>query len=109
MIGNRAIEATWRFDTAGVRPASMTDRLAGRPISVSTELFTLHLADGSTISASPLKMNDTPRAENLTPDPRLAEWIGGRQITAEFAGPAGCRITWRAILRDGANYLRQPP
>jgi hypothetical protein len=109
-IGNRAIEAVWRIQTDKLKPASMRNRLAGTAIPVAPELFTLVLADGSAVNASSMRGLGSPRVETLVPDPRasrLADRIGGRQIAADFEGPGGVRIAWRAILRDGGNYLRQ--
>jgi hypothetical protein len=109
-LGNRAIAAVWRLDASAIKPVSIADKLTRHAIPVPEELFTLVLADGITVRASSLKVTGKPRAETLTANPnasRLVERLPGRQIAVDFVGPAGARITWRAILRNGANYLRQ--
>lgn len=80
------------------------------PTTMGTELFRLAFADGTVVSSSSLKVLGMPRPERLTSNPkasRLAERLPGQQVVVDFNGPSGSRITWRAILRDGANYIRQ--
>jgi hypothetical protein len=63
------------------------------------------------VKASDLKLAGTPRVTEVKPDPkarRLADRFAGRQIAVDMAAPDGrLAVRWRAVLRDGGNYVRQ--
>ncbi len=109
-LGNNAIAAQWFINGSVMRLVTITDKTSNQPIASGGEVFALVLHDGTTLPASSLKVNGRPRVEILAANlkaARLAERLPGRQISVDFDGPAGARIAWRAIMRDGANYLRQ--
>lgn len=73
--------------------------------------FVLLLGDGSVLRASEMKMAITPRQVELDAQEgasRLAERIPGKAVVTEFEDVQGrLHITWRVVLRDGSNYVRQ--
>lgn len=58
-----------------------------------------------------MRVKDGPRIESLAADPtasRAVERFSGKQIILRFEDAAGnLSVTWRGILRDSSNYLRQ--
>ena len=73
--------------------------------------FVLLLGDGSVVPAAEMKIIAVPKIVELagqTGTPRLAEQVPGKAVVVEMEDHAGrLHITWRVILRDGSNYLRQ--
>ncbi|HVP55935.1 MAG TPA: enterotoxin [Candidatus Eisenbacteria bacterium] len=73
--------------------------------------FTLLLGDGSVLTASDLKMVAPPKVIDLPVQAdasRLAERIPGKAVVTEFEDTQGrVHVSWRVILRNGSNYVRQ--
>ena len=110
-LGNDAVAAAWSTAGGSLRAVRFEDRRNHATLAPSPDVFVLALAGGTEIRASAMRLSGPPRVESLAGEPgasRLAERVGGRQVTVELADPAGpLRVTWRAVLRDGSAYLRQ--
>jgi len=110
-LRNGAIEASWRISGGRLQAVSMTDRLAGNPIPVSDRLFALTIDGGGVIIGSSMHVMGPARIEKLAGKPdasRLSERLDGQQVTVELEDTANTlHAVWRAILRDGSNYIRQ--
>ena len=110
-LWNDAIEGVWEISGGRLQAVSMTNRLDGNPIPVQKRLFALVVENGAPITSEGMKIVSGPRVERLKGNgqaSRLAERYDGEQVTVELesALPA-VHATWRIILRDGSNYLRQ--
>ena len=108
---NDAVSGAWRVSGGRFTAVGFEDRQEGRKLALPESAFALVLNDGRVIRASEMKVASGPRIERLSADPRasrLAERLGGRQVIValETAQPQ-MRVTWRGVLRDGSNYLRQ--
>jgi hypothetical protein len=110
-LRNDAIEASWGISSGRLQAVRMTDRLAGKPIPISDRLFALTIDGGGVIIGSSMRVTGSARVEKLVGKPdasRLAERLGGQQATVELEDSAKTlHAVWRAILRDGSNYIRQ--
>jgi hypothetical protein len=110
-LGDKAIEASWSANDGRLRAVKMTDRLAGKPIPVSDRLFALTIDGGGVISGSSMQVIGSPRVEKLAGKAdasRLSDQLGGQQIEVELEDASKTlHAVWRAILRDGTNYIRQ--
>ncbi|MFZ0211865.1 MAG: enterotoxin [Candidatus Acidiferrales bacterium] len=110
-LGNALVSAQWQISQAGLQLTEVKDLRNGQTIAGPKPAFSLALADGSRIISSAMRMLDAPKIEDLAADPRaarLSERLPGRALTASFEdSQRRLRATWRAILRDGSNYLRQ--
>lgn len=108
-LGNAAISAAWATMDGVLRPVRL--RSGSTALPFSAQLFTLALADRSTLASDAMRLVGTPRTEALAADPRaarFAERVPGHAVTATLRDPAGrIEATWRAVLRDGSRYLRQ--
>lgn len=109
-LHNDVIAAKWLVNDNGLQVASIEDRIAHRPIAVDADVFVLNLSDGATIRSSQMKVVTAPQLRLLSPNPKsssLAQRMAGREIASELEDSAAhLHIRWRAILRDGSNYLR---
>src|SRR3989442_773352 len=104
-LDNDALAATWTVTDGALRAVRLVDKLAGRTLALPPDVFTLAFPDGTVLGSAALRVTGEPRVEQLTENPRaarLAERLGGRQISVELADPAGrLHATRRGILRDG--------
>jgi hypothetical protein len=90
---NAVIEASWTLTPQGLKPATI--RGEGQTLALSGEVFQIVLADGQRYAASALAPQGRPR-------------LASRQIEATLRATDGrLRVGWRALINDGANYLRQ--
>ncbi len=82
-----------------------------KSIPLERDLFFLKLKDGGILRSTTMSIKDGPRIENLVARPKVsrsAEHFPGKQVIVRFEDSAGnLSVTWRGILRDGSNYVRQ--
>jgi hypothetical protein len=110
-LENAALRMSWQVAEGRLRPGPIVDRLSKRTIPGGGEVFLVVLSDGRTIPASGMKLLRPPQSENLP--------AGGRAVRAASHHPGKClsatlvtgdgtlEAEWRAMLRDGDNYVRQ--
>jgi len=110
-LGNTILSMSWQVTNGQLRPGPITDRLGGRTIPGGGEVFSLVLGDGRTIAASAMRLLRRPRSEDLAADAkavRASRHFAGKCISATLAAKDGTlQAEWRAMLRDGDNYVRQ--
>ena len=110
-LGNGALAAEWEVSPAGLRFLHVKDLRSGQMIAGPKPAFSVKFADGAQIISSAMKLVGGAKIENLVANPHAAcssDRLPGRAVTASFEDTArGLRATWRAILRDGSNYIRQ--
>jgi len=111
VLANDAVAGTWSAADGSFKAVRYEDRRNGTSVALPPDVFALDLAGGAAIRSSAMRITGAPRVERLAGDPaasRLAERVGGQQVTVTLADPTGpLRATWRGILRDGSAYLRQ--
>ena len=110
-ISNRALSASWTLGGGRFKPVDVRDGLDARTLSLGGEAFQIFLADGTRYAASSLKADGNVVALDLQANgasARLADRFPGRKLELRLRSEDGrLRVLWRAILHDGANYLRQ--
>jgi hypothetical protein len=112
-IGNSALLASWALVGNGLGPLVMQDVSTPRKRTLppSGEAFAIVLAQGQVYPASAFCLEGEPGTALLVDDPkapRMASRIPGRQLEARMRSSDGrLGVVWRAILHDGANYIRQ--
>ena len=102
-LANKVLKASF-INTEGKLYFNGCSELGLQP---DTELFKVLLGDGSTVSASGMKLEDV-KIVNLGEDPSAATAslrYAGKALEARFTY-GDLSITWRAVLRDGSHYLR---
>ena len=110
-LANNAIEAEWQFNPNGFAATTLTDHFTHRTLSPQSNAFAITLQDGSALKSSEMQVTVPPRLVNLAPDPsssQLAARFAGWQIEMGLSDyTRQLQVTWRAVLRDGATYVRQ--
>ncbi len=112
ILQNKLISCTWSVSEGRLKPQRLRNKLTKRTIQMSdTQCFLIVTEGGQVIKASDLKIVGKPKLKKLQPNSescRLAEQYGGRQISINFVSSnKNLEVQWRAILRNGSNYIRQ--
>lgn len=116
-LENDAISVRWTFADGGLKPDRLSHRQSstGLPLEGS-ECFRLVLGQTPdprtrTLNASEMKLVARPEIKRIEPQSRavrLADRLGGWELSARLSSTAPrFEVRWRAILRNGANYVRQ--
>jgi len=113
VIGNNTLTATFIRDAAGLRLTTLRSPLNGLDLSWGDpNLFTIYLTGtANPLASSAMKLAGEPGQLALAGAPggaRLSQRLAGRLLHATFTDEAsGLAVQWRAIMTDGAHYLRQ--
>lgn len=102
-LANKVLKASF-INTGGKLYFNGCSELGLQP---DTELFKVLLGDGSTVTASGMKLEDV-KIVTLGEDPSAATAslrYAGKALEARFTY-GDLSITWRSVLRDGSHYLR---
>ena len=110
-LGNNVISASFTLKDGRLQLREISDVLNGKTLNCeSGNLFFIRQADGRVVNAADCKLTAGPKFEPLVIDPKSVRRAGrlpGRCLTATFADANGkLRLQWRAVMTDGANYLR---
>jgi hypothetical protein len=110
-LANNAIEAEWQFHPNGFVAITLTDHFTHRTLPLQSSAFSITLQDGSVLKSSEMQVTVPPHLLKLVPDlnsSQLAARFAGWQIEMGLADSTRqLQVTWRAVLRDGATYVRQ--
>ncbi len=110
-IANNVLALKWQIEQDRLRPLAVVDKLANTAIDNMGEVFSVTLEDGRTIKASDLRITSSPELQKVPANPdslRLSNRFGGQSITVFLAdADENLAVQWHAVLRDGANYVRQ--
>jgi hypothetical protein len=110
-LANNAIEVEWQFHPNGFVATTLTDRFTHRTLPLQSSAFAIILQDGSVLKSSEMQVTVPPHLVKLVPDlnaSQLAARFAGWQIEMGLGDSARqLQVTWRAVLSDGATYVRQ--
>jgi len=110
-LANDFVQATWQLTEKGAATGTFVEKKTNESLRLQGDFFKLLYTDGAIRNSSDFAVVGTPRIETLDANPkasRLAERLGGHQIVVDLASSDdGAKATWKAILRDGSNYLRE--
>jgi hypothetical protein len=110
-LADESISATWSFTEGVIRWKSLSNRFTKSTLAFDSPLFELLPKEGPVLSSSALKILGEPVTETVAPQAnssKAANRVPARQVRAEFQDASGnTRVTWRAILREHANYIRE--
>ena len=109
-LSNRVIRAGWSIEGGALRGVAITDRLHRTTIALPSP-FALLLKDGTIYEPGEMRAVGEVAMRALTPQPdasRFSDRLPGEEFDATFAsGNSDVRVSWKVILRDGSNYVRQ--
>ncbi len=110
-LANESISATWTTRGGSLRFQSVTNNFTGTTLTFDASTFELVPKEGPVLRSSDFKIVAEPTIDAITPStasPRAAHRIAGKQFRIELEDASSkLRITWKAMLRDDANYIRQ--
>ncbi len=104
-LKNAVISADWTAADGVLAPDTLTGQSqAGRP------LFKLKTSEGE-LDSSAFKLVGAPKLVSVPAKPgapRACDRFAGKAFVAKLRHEAsGLTVDWRALLRDGSNYVRQ--
>lgn len=113
-LTNQAIAVAWTAKDGRLRPVAARNLLAAADLPRAREVFVLLFRDGRAAAASSLEIVAGPVQQEVAPSapaipPAIgAESFAARAFSARLRDPrSGTEVEWRAILEDGASYVRQ--
>jgi hypothetical protein len=111
-LSNAAVEFTVESRGGALRPASLVNRFTGHTQPLAGDLFAVTLrANRSQRVASLFRLEGMlacGRVEARPGSARAADRRAGQVLQATLVDAASSlRVQWRALLRDGANYVRE--
>ncbi len=108
---NSRVRVAWQLTEKGMPKGVLTQIDSKESVAFTGELFTVALSDGTTLRSSEMKIVHAAQLQPLPGNataPRRSEQSPGSELVLELEAPdKGLRATWRSILRDGSNYLRE--
>ena len=109
-LGNETIALEWQISDGAFGTADITNRLTGETL-VASEAFAITILDGGVIKASEMTVAGAPEITELAVDASSSQrslHFPGKQITLHLEDvDRRVSATWRGILRDGSEYVRQ--
>ena len=111
ILENNLFTARWSFIHGRVAGADLIEHPSQKHIPLSTDLFVLKFRGGKSLRSSTMEPQGNPQIEGLSPEPdalKSAERFPGQQLIVNLEDhKRQLSVTWKGILRDGSNYLRQ--
>ena len=110
-LSNDVISATWSVRDGTLRWQSLTNRLTGIKLPIDGSPFELIPKEGAVLRSQDFKLIADPSIEDVPAtanSSRSADRLSGRQIRIELEDSSRkIRVTWKALLRGHANYVRE--
>ncbi len=109
-LGNQALRFALTTRGSRLAPTAFDNGFTKTAHPLKGELFSVTLRDKTRIGSNQflLQTLDCEKIEGHADAARAAERRSGMALTASLTNVAsGLHVTWRAVLRDGANYVRE--
>jgi len=111
-LSNAVVEFSVASRDGALRPVSLVNRFTGHTQPLTGELFAVTLrADRAKRVASQFQLEGPVACSRIEAQPgsaRAADRRAGQSLQATFVdATSNLRVQWRALLRDGANYVRE--
>jgi hypothetical protein len=111
VLENHMLALRWFMADGVIAGSELVIRSTEKSVPLSRDIFILKLKDGNVLRSSTMKIKDAPRVEELSVDrgaSRSAQHFPGEVLVVRFEDRVErLSVTWRAILRNGSNYVRQ--
>jgi hypothetical protein len=111
ILENNLFAARWLFIHGKVSGADLVEHPEEKHIPLSNDLFVLSFRDGEILRSSTMEPQGDPKTESLRAEPnalKSAERSPGQQVVLNLEDrKKKLSVTWKGILRDGSDYLRQ--
>ena len=110
-LSNAALRFAVAARNASLVPATLDNGFTATAHPLAGELFSVLPRGGTRVAASTFKLDGAPACTPIAAVPdaaRAAERRAGVALAASLRDAAtGLHVAWRAVLRDGANYVRE--
>ena len=110
-LRNQALRFALTARDGVLAPAAFDNGFTQAPRALKGELFSVTTRDKQRRVASEFRLDGAPVCGEIPARPgaaRAAERRAGVTLTATLADAGtGLRVTWRTVLRDGADYVRE--
>ena len=118
-LQNNFLAVSWLSGNKNVSPLAFINNLTTQNWDqTGTELFDIQYTSTGggvtstvSVSSSNCSLVSGPYLQAVSPNTqstRLGDRLPGQELVASFVDPvSGLQVDWSAVLRDGANYLRQ--
>ncbi|MFZ0418685.1 MAG: enterotoxin [Candidatus Sulfotelmatobacter sp.] len=111
VLENKLFTAQWSILKGAVVGSHFIEHSTGKHTRLSRDLFILKFRDGRILPSSRMVPQGDPQVESLRAEPdalKSALRSPGQQVIVTLGDPEKkLSVTWKGILRDGSNYLRQ--
>ena len=111
VLENKLFTAQWSILKGTVVGSDFIEHSTGKHTRLSRELFILKFRDGRILPSSKMVPQGDPQIEGLRAEPdalKSALRSPGQQVILNLKdSEKKLSVTWKGILRDGSNYLRQ--
>ena len=111
LLSNQKLNATWFVGDGKLAGGKFVAAASGTNIVLPANVFSLVFRDGSTVRASEMKVVDPPSIERLHADahawPAVENFDGWAASVSLQDSKQRVAVVWRAVLRDGSNYIRE--
>jgi hypothetical protein len=115
-LSNQMMQAQWSVAEGKLTGLNLVDRSTGAKVALPHDPFTYAFKDGTSVRASDMTITEGPQIELLPSNSgasRASEHFAGKAIRLRLEYPskeepkARVSVVWRAVLRDGSNYVRE--
>jgi hypothetical protein len=110
-VSNQMMKAQWSVAEGKLTGLRLVVRRTGAGVSLPYDPFSYEFKDGTSVRASDMTITGSPRIEALPSNSRAsraAEHFAGQAIRLRLEDPKKrISVVWRAVLRDGSNYVLQ--
>jgi len=111
VLENDMFTVRWLIARGSIAGSELIRHPGEEQAPLSQDLFVLRFKDGGIVRSSRLSIKNGPRIERLSAAPgalRSAQRFPGQQVVLVFEDTdRKLSVTWKGVLRDDSNYLRQ--
>jgi hypothetical protein len=115
LLENKLFATRWSIRQGRISRADFIEHQfehqSEKHLPLSPDLFVLKFSDGVILRSSSMTTQGDPKIESLRAETdalKSAQRIPGQQVILNFEDTQRkLSVTWKGILRDGSNYLRQ--
>jgi len=110
-LEDTAVRFAVRVEDGHLYPAGLDNGFTHEQRALTGELFTVTPRGGAPLASGHFTLASAPACSTVPPRPgaaRAAERRAGVALDAGLVDPTtGLKVHWRALLRDGTNYVRE--
>ncbi len=110
-LDNAAVRFAVRVENGHLYPAGLDNGFTHEQRALTGELFSVTPRGSAAVASGRFALSAAPSCSPVKPRPgaaRAAERRAGTALDADLTDPVtGLKVHWRALLRDGTNYLRE--